>query len=89
MNQWLAAAPHAEVAHGALRCMVSLTDGMRVRHLDTALGPHTNSTLHRLADLEPRTLAVMHGSSFTGDGGAALRALAESYRGRLLASVGG
>ncbi|HWN32669.1 MAG TPA: hypothetical protein VNP03_07985, partial [Pseudonocardia sp.] len=26
MNQWLAAAPHAEVAHGALGCMVSLND---------------------------------------------------------------
>jgi len=161
MNQWLGAAPHAEVAHGALGCMVSLNDmadrapraladgevldlgGKRVRHLDTphvphnwesrmlyeettgtllcgdvftqvgngapvvsddlveqamlaedafmqtSLGPHTISTLNRLADLEPRTLAVMHGSSFTGDGGAALRALAESYRGRLLASVAG
>jgi flavorubredoxin len=161
MNQWLAAAPRAEVAHGALGCMVSLNDmadrapraladgevldlgGKRVRHLDTAhvphnwesrmlyeettgtllcgdvftqigngapvvtddlveqamvaedaflatsLGPQTISTLHRLADLEPRTLAVMHGSSFSGDGGAALRALAESYRGRLLASVAG
>jgi flavorubredoxin len=26
MNQWLAAAPHAEVAHGAIGCMVSLND---------------------------------------------------------------
>ncbi|MDT7777336.1 MAG: hypothetical protein QOC67_6260, partial [Pseudonocardiales bacterium] len=26
MNQWLAAAPHAEVAHGAVGCMVSLND---------------------------------------------------------------
>jgi len=161
MNQWLAAAPHAEVAHGALGCMVSLNDmadrppraladgevieigGKRVRHLDTphvphnwesrmlyeettgtllcgdlfthvgngapvvsedlveqamiaedvflatSLGPHTVSTLHRLAELEPRTLAVMHGSSYTGDGGAALRALAEGYRGRLAAALAG
>jgi flavorubredoxin len=155
MNQWLAAAPHAEVAHGAVGCMVSLNDmadrpprpladgevldlgGKRVRHLDTAhvphnwesrvlyeettgtllcgdlfthlgngppvvsddlleqamiaedaflatsLGPHTVSTLHRLAELEPRTLAVMHGSSFSGDGGGALRGLADAYQGRL------
>jgi flavorubredoxin len=155
MNQWLAAAPHAEVAHGAVGCMVSLNDmadrpprpladgevldlgGKRVRHLDTAhvphnwesrvlyeettgtllcgdlfthlgngppvvsddlveqamiaedaflatsLGPHTVSTLNRLAELEPRTLAVMHGSSFSGDGGGALRGLADAYQGRL------
>jgi len=161
MNQWLAAAPHAEVAHGALGCMVSLNDmadrppraladgevidlgGKRVRHLDTphvphnwearvlyeettgtllcgdlfthvgngaavvsedlveqamiaedvflatSLGPHTVSTLHRLAELEPRTLAVMHGSSYTGDGGAALRALAECYQGRLATALAG
>jgi hypothetical protein len=33
--------------------------------------------LARLADLQPRTLACMHGSAFAGDGGALLRALAE------------
>ena len=32
-----------------------------------------------LADLEPTTLAVMHGASFTGDGGHALRDLATAY----------
>ncbi|MDT7677004.1 MAG: hypothetical protein QOD82_4906, partial [Pseudonocardiales bacterium] len=51
--------------------------------LATSLGPHTVSTLHRLAELEPRTLAVMHGSSFSGDGGGALRGLADAYQGRL------
>lgn len=48
-------------------------------------GPLANSTpytakttglLHRLAALEPKRLAVMHGSSFAGDGGGALRELA-------------
>lgn len=29
--------------------------------------PYTDSTLQRLAELEPRTLALMHGSSFRGD----------------------
>lgn len=151
MNQWLAAAPRAEVAHGALGCMVSLNDladrppraladgevldlgGKRVRHLDTphvphnwesrllfeettgtlfagdlfthlgngpaltgedligpalegeqafgstSLGPAVPRTIRRLAELEPRTLAIMHGSSYAGDGGAALRALANAY----------
>jgi len=37
---------------------------------------HTDPMLRRLAALEPRTLAVMHGSSFRGDGGNALRHLA-------------
>jgi glyoxylase-like metal-dependent hydrolase (beta-lactamase superfamily II) len=35
--------------------------------------------LVHLADLEPRTLAVMHGSSFEGDGGMALRELAQAW----------
>jgi len=38
---------------------------------------YTNSTLQRLAALEPRTLATMHGSSFRGDGRAAIVSLAE------------
>jgi flavorubredoxin len=38
--------------------------------------------LDRLADLEPGTLAVMHGSSFEGDGGRALRELAAAWRSR-------
>lgn len=36
----------------------------------------TEGTLNRLADLEPQRLAVMHGSTFIGDGGRALRNLA-------------
>jgi glyoxylase-like metal-dependent hydrolase (beta-lactamase superfamily II) len=35
--------------------------------------------LEHLADLEPRTLAVMHGSSFEGDGGVGLRELARAW----------
>lgn len=158
MNEFLAAAPHAQVLHGGLGCMVSLnqmadrpprpvTDGetvqlgtMRIRHLDTphvphawearvlyeettgtllcgdlfthlgdgpaltegdilgpaveaedlfaysSLAPTTLATIERLADLQPRTLALMHGSSFTGDGEAALRALAGAYVDRLHAT---
>ena len=151
MNQWLAAAPRAEVAHGAVGVDVSLNDladrppralqdgevidlgGRRVRHIDTPHVPHgwearvlfeettqtllcgdlfthlgdgpalttgdivgparaaeetfhatcltptTGGTIRRLADLAPRTLALMHGSSFEGDGGRALRDLAACY----------
>ena len=151
MNMWLAAAPHAEVAHGALGCDVSLNDlsdrpprsladgevidlgGKRVRHIDTphvphgwearvlyeettntllcgdlfshldgqqalttndvvgpameaehifhatCLAPHTATTLRTLGDLAPSTLAIMHGSSFAGDGRQALHDLADAY----------
>ena len=159
MNQFLAAAPHAQVAHGAMGCMVSLNDmadrmprplgdgetlqlgATRVRHIDTphvphawearvlyeettatllcgdlfaalgdgpaltqgdivgpaiegenifgssSLAPTMPATIERLSELEPRTLALMHGSSFTGDGGAALRALAKSYAVRISAAA--
>ena len=158
MNHFLAAAPHAEVAHGALGCMVSLNDlcdrppvpladgqvldlgTHRVRHIDTphvphgwearvlydettgtlfagdlftnlgdpapltsddivgvareaedmfnatCLTPNTASTIRRLAELAPTTIAVMHGSSFAGDGAAALQALADDYEARLTAT---
>ncbi len=155
MNLFLAAAPRAEVAHGALGCMVSLNDladrapvpladgqvldlgRHRVRHIDTphvphgwdarvlyeestgtllcgdllsqlgdpppltsddvveaaahaedifgasCLTPQTAPTIRRLAELAPSALAVMHGSSFAGDGEAALNALADDYAARL------
>jgi flavorubredoxin len=38
--------------------------------------PQTRGTLERLATLEPRTLAPMHGPSYRGDGATALRDLA-------------
>jgi len=38
------------------------------------LTPRTRRRLEHLASLEPRILAAMHGSTFIGDGGAALRA---------------
>ena len=155
MNELLAAAQQAEVAHGEVGCMVSLNEmadrpprpladgetlelgNKQVRHIDTphvphgwearvlyeettgtllcgdlfthlgdgpaltdadilgpageaedlfsysSLAPSTPTTIERLAELEPRTLALMHGSSFTGDCAGALRALADSYRTRL------
>ena len=45
----------------------------------TALAPSTGRTLRTLGDLEPTTLAIMHGSSFSGDGKQALYDLAAGY----------
>ena len=161
MNDWLAAAPNALVAHGATGCAVSLNDmadrppriladgevidlgGKRIRYLDTphiphgweaglvyeetggtllcgdlftqlgdgpaltegdivgpaiqaedlfhasSLNPGMGATIRRLADLKPRTLALMHGPSFGGDGAAALRALADDYDARVEAAMKG
>jgi hypothetical protein len=50
-------------------------------------GPRTGAILNGLADLKPATLAVMHGSSFTGDGGRALRDLAVVMRETLSDSI--
>jgi flavorubredoxin len=45
----------------------------------TSLAPHTGATLRQLGDLEPTTLAIMHGASFQGDGRQALYDLASAY----------
>jgi flavorubredoxin len=45
----------------------------------TTPGPGVAQTLRKLAGLSPRTLAIMHGSSFEGDGGKALVDLADGY----------
>jgi flavorubredoxin len=47
---------------------------------DMPYTPYTDATFGRLAALEARTLAVMHGSSFSGDGGSALRELGSVIR---------
>ncbi|MGH8007553.1 MAG: MBL fold metallo-hydrolase [Candidatus Binatia bacterium] len=43
---------------------------------DMPYTPYTDRTLQRLADLKPRALGLMHGSTFLGDGEKALRDLA-------------
>ena len=45
----------------------------------TALTPTTGTTIRRLAKLRPKTLAVMHGSSFAGDTAPVLESLAGLY----------
>jgi flavorubredoxin len=47
---------------------------------DMPYTPYTNTTLQRLADLKPCTLATMHGSSFAGDGERAVCGLADVIR---------
>jgi flavorubredoxin len=49
----------------------------------SSLAPTTPAIVESLAELAPRTLALMHGSSFNGDCPGALRTLAEDYRRRI------
>jgi flavorubredoxin len=52
-----------------------------------SLNPGMGATLRGLAGLAPRTLALVHGPSFQGDGAAALTALAADYDRRVSAQV--
>ncbi|WP_280461934.1 MBL fold metallo-hydrolase [Nocardia carnea] len=49
----------------------------------TSIGPAVPAALNRLAELQPTTLAVMHGSGYTGDCAQALRDLATVYQERI------
>jgi flavorubredoxin len=53
----------------------------------TSLTPSTGATMRRLAALEPKRLAVMHGSSFSGDARPVLEALADYYDGKLKQAI--
>lgn len=53
----------------------------------TALTPNTAPTLRQLAELAPRTLALMHGPAYAGDGRRALLDLADAYQERFEASL--
>jgi flavorubredoxin len=50
---------------------------------DMPYTPYTDASLRRLAGLQPATLALMHGSSYHGDGGAAIHGLADVLREKL------
>ena len=45
----------------------------------SSMAPNTTDIMRKLGDLNPTTLAIMHGSSFHGDGRAALYDLASAY----------
>lgn len=53
----------------------------------SALNPGMGSTIRGLSKLAPRTLALMHGPSFNGDGAATLHALADEYDGRVTGAL--
>jgi flavorubredoxin len=67
----------------------SVTDRARAALIEAQSGPfagyvpythHTGRVLDGLAAERPRTLAIMHGSSYSGDGGAAISELAVVMR---------
>jgi flavorubredoxin len=45
----------------------------------SSMAPHTAATMRSLGDLDPTTLALMHGPSYSGDGKRALYDLAAAY----------
>lgn len=49
----------------------------------SSLNPGMGKTIRQLAGLAPKTLALMHGPSFTGDGAQSLMALADDYDRRI------
>jgi flavorubredoxin len=59
-------------------CVAPAMEAEEVFHA-TGLTTNLAPTLEQLAALNPTTLAIMHGSSFTGDGAAQLRGLADGY----------
>ena len=54
----------------------------------TGLGPTTAPNIRKLIETKPRTLVLMHGSSFSGDTVSALGALADRYEARLRKAMG-
>jgi flavorubredoxin len=54
----------------------------------SSISPLTAPTIRKLADLSPKTLAPMHGSSFNGDTVRALNRLADLYEGWLQEATG-
>jgi flavorubredoxin len=59
-------------------CVAPALEAEEIFHA-TGLTTNLAPTLERLAALNPTTLAIMHGSSYFGDGAAQLRSLADGY----------
>lgn len=53
----------------------------------SALNPAMGATLRKLAELRPRTIALMHGPAFVGDCASALNALGADYDRRMMAKA--
>jgi flavorubredoxin len=58
--------------------VLSPSEAMRKAMGGVAIEAHTRSLLEKLASTEPATLALMHGSSYRGDGRALLLGLADA-----------
>lgn len=65
-----------DIVGPAVASMSASRDGPMAK--DMPYTADTRPLLDRLAALEPRTLAVMHGASYSGDGATALRAYADA-----------
>ena len=68
----------SDVVGRARESMIGALSGPLAK--DMPYTPYTDSTLQRLAALESQTLAIMHGSSYRGDGRKAILELAEVIR---------
>lgn len=74
-------------ASGTLDALIASVEAEETFH-SSSLAPSTGRTIRSLADLAPRTLAIMHGSSMTGAGTTdALRSLANFYDARVRAAL--
>jgi len=67
-------ATHSDVLGRCRKVLVEYQQGPLANYMPYST--LTDATLHRLAELHPKTLATMHGSAFVGDGARALRDLA-------------
>ena len=83
LNEWLAVAPQATPVCGETGAMINIADFSQRSPVLMDYVPYTENTkrhLATLAALRPRMLAAMHGSTFVGDGAAALVASGDVIR---------
>jgi hypothetical protein len=71
-------ATHSDVLGRCRQVLVEYQQGPLANYMPYST--LTEPTLHRLAGLQPKTLATMHGSAFVGDGAQALLDLATMFK---------
>ena len=71
-------ATHSDVLGRCRQVLVEYQQGPLANYMPYT--PLTEPILHRLAELQPKTLATMHGSAFVGDGARALHDLATVFK---------
>ena len=71
-------ATHSDVLGRCRQVLVEYQQGPLANYMPYST--LTEPTLHRLAELQPRTLATMHGSAYIGDGSRALHELAMMFK---------